>query len=112
MNEGNAFLAARAKAIEEDAEEFEFNGKKFPVIKEDINENLKSDIKTYQRQRKLGYNDQFHGDQSLSYTLSLDLGMNPDNEFGGGDWLGFDHVDLYVNGGKKEGTILDDATPH
>lgn len=34
MNEGNAFLAARAKAIEEDAEEFEFNGKKFPVIKE------------------------------------------------------------------------------
>ena len=109
MNEGNAFLAARAKAIEEDAEEFEFNGKKFPVIKEDINENLKSDIKTYQRQRKLGYNDQFHGDQSLSYTLSLDLGMNPDNEFGGGDWLGFDHVDLYVNGGKKEGTILDDA---
>ena len=35
MNEGNAFLAARAKAIEEDAEEFEFNGKKFPVIKEE-----------------------------------------------------------------------------
>jgi len=35
MNEGNAFLAARAKAIEEDAEEFEFNGKNFPVIKED-----------------------------------------------------------------------------
>ena len=32
MNEGNAFLAARAKAIEEDAEEFEFNGKNFPVI--------------------------------------------------------------------------------
>jgi len=36
MNEGNAFLAARAKAIEEDAEEFEFNGKKFPVIKESV----------------------------------------------------------------------------
>ena len=107
--EGNAFLAARAKAIEEDAKEFEFNGKTYPVIKEEVNENLKSDIKTYQRQRKLGYNDQFHGDQSLSYTLSLDLGMNPDNEFGGGDWLGFDHVDLYVNGGKKEGTILDGA---
>ena len=34
MNEGNAFLAARAKAIEEDAEEFEFNGKTYPVIKE------------------------------------------------------------------------------
>ena len=35
MNEGNAFLAARAKAIEEDAEEFEFNGKTFPIIKEE-----------------------------------------------------------------------------
>lgn len=35
MNEGNAFLAARAKAIEEDAEEFEFNGKTYPVIKEE-----------------------------------------------------------------------------
>lgn len=31
--ERNAFLGARAKAIEEDAEEFEFNGKKYPVIK-------------------------------------------------------------------------------
>lgn len=38
MNEGNAFLAARAKAIEEDAEEFEFNGKNFPVIKEEVEE--------------------------------------------------------------------------
>ena len=32
MNEGNAFLAARAKAIEEDALEFEFNGKTYPVV--------------------------------------------------------------------------------
>ena len=193
VTEGNAFLAARAKAIEEDAEEFEFNGKTYPVIEaaavkilkdkwpyvefkadgkkhkvdfeyeddiddhgnegkdqfyrgEDqdgtvwyvdvysdyrgevqdvhwntlereygpgeskvIGESLKSDIKIYQRQKKLGYNDQFHGDQSLSYTLSLDLGMNPKHQFGGGDWLGFDHVDLYVNGGKKEGTVLDGA---
>ena len=38
VTEGNAFLAARAKAIEEDAEEFEFNGKKFPVIKERVEE--------------------------------------------------------------------------
>ena len=38
ITEGNAFLAARAKAIEEDAEEFEFNGKKFPVIKESLAE--------------------------------------------------------------------------
>ena len=109
VTEGNAFLAARAKAIEEDAEEFEFNGKTYPVIKANLNEGLKQDVKTYQRRRELGYNDQFHGDESLSYTLSLDLGMDPKNEFGGGDWLGFDHVSLYVNGGKKEGTILDDA---
>jgi hypothetical protein len=51
MNEGNAFLAARAKAIEEDAEEFEFNGKKFPVIKEEekvteeVNEGLHPKLK-------------------------------------------------------------------
>lgn len=32
ITEGNAFLAARAKAIEEDAEEFEFNGKKYPIL--------------------------------------------------------------------------------
>ena len=109
VTEGNAFLAARAKAIEEDAEEFEFNGKTYPVIKANLNEGLKQDVKTYQRRRELGYNDQFHGDESLSYTLSLDLGMDPKDEFGGGDWLGFDHVSLYVNGGRKEGTILDDA---
>ena len=36
VTEGNAFLGARAKAIEEDAEEFEFEGKKYPVIKETI----------------------------------------------------------------------------
>ena len=36
MNEGNAFLAARAKAIEEDASEFEFNGKTYPVVKEGV----------------------------------------------------------------------------
>ncbi len=42
MNEGNAFLAARAKAIEEDAEEFEFNGKSFPVIKEEVKETEKA----------------------------------------------------------------------
>jgi hypothetical protein len=38
VTEGNAFLAARAKAIEEDAEEFEFNGKTYPVIKEAVEE--------------------------------------------------------------------------
>ena len=63
----------------------------------------------YANAGNLGYNDQFIGRRSLSYTLSVDLGMNPKHEFSGGDWLGFDHVSMYVGGGKKEGTILDDA---
>ena len=46
VTEGNAFLAARAKAIEEDAEEFEFNGKNFPVIKEDIETEELEDAET------------------------------------------------------------------
>ena len=63
----------------------------------------------YIKAGKLGYNDQFLGRQSLSKTLSLDLGLNPKHQFGGGDWLGFDHVSLYTTGGKKAGTIIDDA---
>ena len=63
----------------------------------------------YQKAGKLGYNDQFLGRNSLSWTLSVDLGMNPKHEFSGGDWLGFDHMSMYVGGGKKEGTILADA---
>lgn len=62
----------------------------------------------YIKAGELGYDDQFLGRQSLSKTLSLDLGLNPKDEFGGGDWLGFDHVSLYATG-KKGGTILDDA---
>jgi hypothetical protein len=31
VNERNAFLAARAKAIEEGLDEFEFNGKIYPI---------------------------------------------------------------------------------
>lgn len=63
----------------------------------------------YIKAGKLGYNDQFLGRQSLSKTLSLDLGLNPKHEYGGGDWLGFDHVTLYASGGKKVGNILGDA---
>jgi len=62
----------------------------------------------YVKAGKLGYNDQFLGRQSLSKTLSLDLGFDKKNEFGGGDWIGFDHVSMYATG-KKGGTILDDA---
>lgn len=61
----------------------------------------------YIKAGKLGYNDQFLGRRSLSYTLSTDLGLDPKNEFSG-PWLGFDHVSLYAIG-KKGGTILDDA---
>jgi len=71
--------------------------------------NEKVDAAAYIKAGKLGYNDQFLGRKSLSFTLSTDLGLNPKDEFGGGDWLGFDHVSLYATGGKKSGTILDDA---
>lgn len=71
---------------------------------ESLNENK------YASAGKLGYNDQFlDRRQSLSKTLSLDLGLNPRHEYGGGDWLGFDYVSLYATGGRKTGTILDDA---
>ena len=43
LTEGNAFFAARAKAMEEGAEEFEFNGKKFPVT-EGMNDKGEADI--------------------------------------------------------------------
>ena len=61
----------------------------------------------YIKAGKLGYNDQFRGRQSLSRTLSLDLGLNASDEFVG-PWIGFDHVSMYVSG-KNGGTILDDA---
>lgn len=61
----------------------------------------------YIKAGKLGYNDQFLGRRSLSYTLATDLGLNPKDEFSG-PWLGFDHVSLYAIG-KNGGTILDDA---
>lgn len=35
VNEGNAFFAARSKAMEEGADEFEFNGKSFSLAKEE-----------------------------------------------------------------------------
>ena len=70
--------------------------------------NEKVNASGYIKAGKLGYNDQFLGRHSLSKTLSLDLGLNPKDEFGGGDWLGFDHVSLYATG-KNGGTILGDA---
>ena len=61
----------------------------------------------YIKAGKLGYNDQFLGRRSLSYTLASELGLDPKNEFKG-PWLGFDHMSLYATG-PNGGTILDDA---
>ena len=107
LKEGRAFAAAVNRAREAGEETFEFNGKTYKVTKK-INE-AKVNPSGYVKAGKLGYNDQFLGKRSLSYTLSVELGMNPDHEFGGGNWLGFDHVSMYNSGGKKNGTILADA---
>jgi hypothetical protein len=47
MTEGNAFFAARAKAIEEGLDEFEFNGKVYPIVQNEVSEAdiNKADIK-------------------------------------------------------------------
>jgi hypothetical protein len=138
VTEGRAFVAAARKAKDEGKEEFEYEGKTYPVTIKEENEtqNTKMENKrmfesfdgfvknlsnvteestvteavnasAYIKAGKLGYNDQFLGRQSLSKTLSMDLGLNPKNEFTG-PWLGFDHVSLYAIG-KKGGTILADA---
>ena len=61
----------------------------------------------YIKAGKLGYNDQFLGRRSLSWTLSTDLGLKAADQFVG-PWLGFDNKSMYAIG-KKGGTILDDA---
>jgi hypothetical protein len=61
----------------------------------------------YIKAGKLGYNDQFLGRRSLSWTLSVDLGLKATDQYVG-PWIGFDHVSMYAIG-KKGGTILDDA---
>ena len=107
VEEGNAFGDAVRKAKEAGEDEFEFDGETFKVEEAEAIEEAVN-ASGYIKAGKLGYNDQFLGRRSLSYTLSTDLGLNPKHQFGGGDWLGFDHVSLYVSG-KKGGTILDDA---
>jgi len=79
----------------------------------DLNESLDEKVNEavnasgYIKAGKLGYDDQFLGRRSLSWTLSTDLGLKAADEFVG-PWLGFDHVSMYAIG-KKGGTILDDA---
>jgi hypothetical protein len=113
VKEGRGFVAAAKKAKDEGKKEFEFNGKTFPVlIKEEAEaeeEAIEEAVNAsgYIKAGKLGYNDQFLGRRSLSWTLSVDIGLKATDEFVG-PWLGFDHVSLYAIG-KKGGTILDDA---
>lgn len=99
-------LKTKVKAMKESKLYKDFN----QFVSESLNEaKPKINVGRYQREGKLGYNDQFHGRHSLSFTLGIDLGLDPKNEFSGGDWPGFDREDLYINGGKKEGTVLVDA---
>ena len=97
------------KELEAAMDDFEQGGEDYLEAHDKSVDEAKVNPSGYIKAGKLGYNDQFLGRRSLSYTLSVDLGMNPNHEFGGGDWLGFDHVSLYTSGGKKTGTILDDA---
>jgi len=118
LGEGNAFTGALKKAKEDGEDEFEVGGETYKVEEdeteevEDAEEVDESEVNEnkYAKAGKLGYNDQFlNKRRSLSKTLAVDLGLNPKHEFGGGDWLGFDHISLYATGGEKRGTILADA---
>jgi hypothetical protein len=55
---------------------------------------------------KLGYNDQFRGNTSLSQSLASELGFDPKKPWSEG--LGFDDQAMY-SVGKPEGTIANDA---
>lgn len=83
------------------------------IIEGNSTENLDEAMKTrvnasgYIKAGKLGINDQFLGRRSLSWTLSVDLGLPATDQFVG-PWIAFDHVSMYAVG-KKGGTILDDA---
>jgi hypothetical protein len=125
----NAFVTAARAAKAKGLKEFEFKGKTFPVTVKDVSEEApeveetegngsaieestekvnEANASSYIKAGKLGYDDQFLGKQSLSMTLSLDLGFNKKHQFGGGDWIGFDYISMYASG-SKSGTILNDA---
>ena len=106
VEEGNAFGDAVRKAKEAGEDEFEFEGETYKVEEAEAVEEAVN-ASGYIKAGKLGYNDQFLGRNSLSKTLSLDLGFNKKHQYGGGNWIGFDHVSMYGTG--KGGTILDDA---
>jgi hypothetical protein len=68
-----------------------------------VNEAVNS--KAYVKAGKLGYNDQFLAGRSLSWTLSVDLGLKATDQFVG-PWLGFDHVSLYAIGKRVEQSLM------
>jgi len=88
-------------------ESFDGFVKNLSNVTEESTVNEAVNASAYIKAGKLGYNDQFLGRRSLSKTLSMDLGLNPKNEYTG-PWLGFDHVTLYAIGAKG-GNILGDA---
>jgi len=73
------------------------------TIKESINENRNA--RRFQNKGKLGYNDQFSGNVSLSLTIGNEVGFGPKKKYGEG--IGFDNVSMYD--AKSSKTILDDA---
>ena len=79
------------------------------IIESKSTENLDEAVNAsgYLKAGKLGINDQFLGRRSLSWTLSVDLGLKATDEYVG-PWIGFDHVSMYAVG-RNGGTILDDA---
>jgi len=116
INEGSAFNSARLKAIADDKDEFEFDGKTYPVKSVDKeDEELADDLvgesnKTIDASTfgddKLRYNDQFRGATSLAKTLASELGFDPNKPWTEG--IGFDDKSMYAIG-DKEGTISNKA---
>ena len=63
------------------------------IIENKTIENLDEAVNAsgYIKAGKLGYNDQFIGRRSLSWTLSVDLGLKATDHYVG-PWIGFDSV--------------------
>lgn len=83
--EGNAFLAARAKAIEEGAEEFEFNGKTYKVTSKPVNEAEVKNAEDFKEYAETVLK-QMHGDkydQKIADKLIKDLSAEAEKS---GDW--------------------------
>ena len=98
----NAKAAVDAKQGEIDA----LNTVEDSVQIEELQEGRKTVDSSAFGDDKLGYNDQFRGNTSLSQSLASDLGFDPKKPWSEG--LGFDDQAMY-SVGKPEGTIANDA---